>query len=71
MNTVKKFLAAFREDKDDIRKNTLIAVGGTLVAIAAGILLTKLNDDRVEVLVIQETEEILLDPTISVDPTEF
>lgn len=71
MNTVKKFLVAFREDKDDIRKNTLIAVGGTLVAIAAGILLTKLNDDRVEVLVIQETEEILLDPTLPVDPTEF
>lgn len=54
MNTLKKFFSDLRDDTDDIRKRTLIAVGTTVAALVAGIVLTKLNEDRVDVIIIEE-----------------
>jgi hypothetical protein len=72
MNNVKKFLRAFRENTDDIRKKTAIAILGTAGSLAIALVLTKLNEDRVDVLVIKEVpEEKLLDEPQHSNPTEF
>ena len=58
-----KFLTALKENTDDIRKKTLTLVGTVAAALLAGIVLNKLSEDRVDVIVLQETapeEEIIV-----------
>ena len=58
-----KFLTALKENTDDIRKKTLTLVGTIAAALLAGIVLNKLSEDRVDVIVLQETtpeEEIIV-----------
>ena len=50
-----KFLTALKENTDDIRKKTLTLVGTIAAALLAGIVLNKLSEDRVDVIVLQET----------------
>ena len=70
MNNAKKFFAALREDTDGARLKALKAIGIPVATFVAGIVLTKLNSDRVDVLVINESPaEDLLPETIA--PTEF
>lgn len=70
MKTAKQFFAALRDDTDGARLKALKAIGIPVATFVAGIVLTKLNADRVDVLVVNEVpaEEIL--PEI-VAPTEF
>lgn len=70
MNSLKKFFVALRDNTDDARMKALKAIGIPVAAFAAGIILTKLNDDRVEVLVVEEShsEE---PPEITTHPNEF
>ena len=58
-----RFLNALKENTDDIRKKTLTLVGTVAAALLAGIVLNKLSEDRVDVIVLQETapeEEIIV-----------
>lgn len=58
-----RFLTALKENTDDIRKKTLTLVGTVAAALLAGIVLNKLSEDRVDVIVLQETapeEEIIV-----------
>ena len=58
-----RFLNALKENTDDIRKKTLSLVGTVAAALLAGIVLNKLSEDRVDVIVLQETapeEEIIV-----------
>ena len=58
-----KFFTALKENTDDIRKKTLTLVGTVAAALLAGIVLNKLSEDRVDVIVLQETapeEEIIV-----------
>ena len=50
-----RFLNALKENTDDIRKKTLTLVGTVAAALLAGIVLNKLSEDRVDVIVLQET----------------
>ena len=50
-----KFFTALKENTDDIRKKTLTLVGTVAAALLAGIVLNKLSEDRVDVIVLQET----------------
>lgn len=70
MNALKKYFVALKDNTDDIRKKTLVAGGTLLTAIVAGIVLSKLSEDRMDVIVIQENrpEEFLDDE--SEDPNE-
>lgn len=70
MKTLKNYFAALKTNTDDIRKKSLIAVGTTIAAVAAGIVLSKLSEDRVDVIVVQEsrTEEPLITPE---EPSEL
>ena len=50
-----KFFTALKENTDDIRKKTLTLVGTVAAALLAGIVLNKLSEDRIDVIVLQET----------------
>ena len=71
MNNFKKFLTAIRDDTDGARLKALKAIGIPVATFVAGIVLTKLNADRVDVLVINEVpaEEPL--PEITTPTPEF
>ena len=71
MNNAKKFFAALRDDTDGARLKALKAIGIPVATFVAGIVLTKLNADRVDLLVINETpvEERL--PEITTPTPEF
>ena len=70
MHNAKKFFAALRDDTDGARLKALKAIGIPVATFVAGIVLTKLNSDRVDVLIINETpaEELLPE---NISPTEF
>lgn len=70
MKNFKKLLTAIRDDTDGARLKALKAIGIPVATFVAGIVLTKLNADRVDVLVINEVpvEELLPEPT---SPVEF
>ena len=55
MKALKNYFAALKANTDDIRKKSLIAVGTTVAAVAAGIVLSKLSEDRVDVIVVEES----------------
>lgn len=61
-----KFFTALKNNTEDIRKKTLIVAGTVAAALAAGILLNKLNDSTREVIILEEA--VIIDPTV--DPTE-
>lgn len=68
MKNLKKYFAALKDNTDDIRKKSLIAIGTTVAALAAGIVLTKMTDDRVDVIVLNPTEyEVHSDSTDTSD----
>ena len=54
MNTLKKYFNALKNNTDDIRRKSLIAVGTTVAAVLAGVVLSKMSEDRVEVILIEE-----------------
>lgn len=70
MNNLKKLFVAIRDDTDGARLKALKAIGIPVATFVAGIVLTKLNSDRVDVLVINETpaEELLPE---NISTTEF
>lgn len=51
---MKKFLEALKNNTDGVRKKALITAATVAGSIVAGILLTKLNEDRVDVIVVEE-----------------
>ena len=71
MNNLKKFFVAIRDNTDDARKKALIAIGVPVATFVAGMVLTKLNSDRVDVLVVNETSPVeeLTEPYVN--PPEF
>ena len=71
MHNVKKFFTALREDTDGARLKALKAIGIPVATFVAGIVLTKLNSDRVDVLVIHETPADDLLPEIITPTPEF
>ena len=70
MKNFKKLLTAIRDDTDGARLKALKAIGIPVATFVAGIVLTKLNSDRVDVLVINEApvEELISEP---ISTTEF
>ncbi len=71
MNNAKKFFAALRDDTDGARLKALKAIGIPVATFVAGIVLTKLNADRVDVLVINETPADDLLPETVIPTPEF
>ena len=71
MNNAKKFFAALRDDTDGARLKALKAIGIPVATFVAGIVLTKLNSDRVDLLVINETPADDLLPEIITPTPEF
>lgn len=67
---IKKYLEALKNNTNDIRKHTAIALGMTFGAIIAGVILGKTSDNRVEVIVVEENIEIKPEPVYS-DSSEF
>lgn len=60
---MKNFVNALKTNAD-VRKKTLIVTGITLAALAAGVVLVKLNADQKNViLVIEEAAEVATDAT--------
>lgn len=51
-----KLITALKENKNDIRKKVIIVAGITVAAVAAGIVLTKLNADTKEVILLTTTD---------------
>lgn len=49
-----KLITALKENKNDIRKKVLIVAGVTVAAVAAGVILTKLKDNTVDILIVSE-----------------
>lgn len=68
--TLQRYFTALKENTDDIRKKSLIAFGTTVATIVAGVVLTKLNEDRVDVVVLQPNE-FEVHPAPSTSTTEF
>ena len=69
MNNLKKLFVAIRDDTDGARLKALKAIGIPVATFVAGIVLTKLNSDRVDFLVINETPaDDLLPETITPTP---
>ncbi|HMT88003.1 MAG TPA: hypothetical protein PKC73_00085 [Dermatophilaceae bacterium] len=71
MNNLKKLFVAIRDDTDGARLKALKAIGIPVATFVAGIVLTKLNSDRVDVLVINETPAEELLPETIAPTTEF
>ena len=71
MNNLKKLFVAIRADTDGARLQALEAIGNPFPTVVAGIVLTKLNSDRVDVLVINETPAEELLPETIAPTTEF
>lgn len=63
-----KFIAALKENKNDIRKKLAIGVGITVTAVAVGVILTKVVQQNSEVLVLVPDE--VVDTIIDNAPTE-
>ena len=60
---MKNFFNALKTNAD-VRKKTLIVTGITVAAVAAGVVLVKLNADQKNViLVIEEAAEVVNDAT--------
>ncbi len=60
---MKNFVNALKTNPD-VRKKTLIVTGITVAAVAAGVVLVKLNADQKNViLVIEEAAEVATDAT--------
>ena len=60
---MKNFVNALKTNAD-VRKKTLIVTGITVAAVAAGVVLVKLNADQKNViLVIEEAAEVVTDAT--------
>lgn len=60
---MKNFVNALKTNTD-VRKKTLIVTGITVAALAAGVVLVKLNADQKNViLVIEEAAEVVTDAT--------
>lgn len=62
-----KFFTALKQNTDDIRKKALLVVGTVAAALAAGIILNKLNDDARPVIVL---EEVPRDEVVALDTAE-
>lgn len=60
---MKNFVNALKTNAD-VRKKTLIVTGITIAAVAAGVVLAKMNADQKNViLVIEEAAEVVTDAT--------
>ena len=60
-----KFVAALKENKNNIRAKLAIAGGITLVAIAAGVVLTKIANSVVEVELMELPEGVTFEDVVA------
>lgn len=63
-----KLITALKENKNDARKKLAIAVGLTVAAVAAGVILTKIANDQREVILVSPLE--FADAIVTDIPTE-
>lgn len=63
-----KFVTALKTNENNFRKKVLIATGITVAAVAAGVVLTKMNADLKEVIIVAPSDvvEVITDSA----PTE-
>lgn len=52
-----KFFTALKKNTDDIRKKTLLVAGTVAATLAAGILLSKFQDNTREIIILEEPNE--------------
>lgn len=69
MKMLKQYFADLKTNTDDIRRKSLVAVGTTVVAVAAGIVLSKLSEDRVDIIVVEENRPEV--PFTTEEPSEL
>jgi hypothetical protein len=69
MKMLKQYFTALKTNTDDIRRKSLVAVGTTVAAVAAGIVLSKLSEDRVDVIVVEENRPEV--PFATEEPSEL
>lgn len=67
---LKNLVTALKNDTDGARAKTLKAVSTTVLAVAAGIVLSKLNEDKHDIIVINESPVIIPEDTIIVEETD-
>ena len=53
---MKKFWKALKENRDDIRQKVLITAGTVAAAVVAGVVFSKMENNRVDVIVIEESK---------------
>ena len=53
---MKKFWKALKENRDDIRQKVLVAAGTVAAAVVAGVVFSKMENNRVDVIVIEESK---------------
>ena len=53
---MKKFFKALKENPDNIRQRILVTAGSVAAAILAGVVFSKMENNRVDVIVVEESK---------------